>query len=71
MQQEAFANTEDLGGPESSPDRHGPRGRAAMRPMRSIELGAAYDEMFAPDGRPRPPYAALDSPPLHACRWRN
>src|SRR5581483_5993370 len=61
MQQEAFANTEDFGSPDIvlAPGRTARPGPDA--PYAGYQLGAAYDEMFAPDGRVRPPYAALDS----------
>src|SRR5476649_1251481 len=61
MQHEAFANTEDFGGPDlvALPAHASRPGHDA--PYAQYELGAPYDEMFAPDGSPRPPYAALDS----------
>ena len=61
MQHEAFANTEDFGGP----DLAGVTPRIARpgvdAPYAQYQLGAPYDEMFTPDGTPRPPYVALDS----------
>ena len=61
MQQEAFANTEDFGGPDivAAPGRRAHPGQDA--PYSQYELARAYDEMFAPDGAVRPPYAVLDS----------
>ena len=61
MQHEAFANTEDFGGPDiaAAPARASRPGQDAPYP--NYVLGAAYDEMFAPDGSAAPPYAALDS----------
>jgi uncharacterized circularly permuted ATP-grasp superfamily protein len=61
MQHEAFANTEDFGGPDiaASPTRQARPGQDA--PYQNYTLGAAYDEMFAPDGTARAPYTALDS----------
>src|ERR1700755_541688 len=61
MQHEAFANTEDFGGPDivAGPGRSSRPGVDA--PYAKYELGRAYDEMFTPESRPRPPYAALDS----------
>ena len=61
MQHEALANTEDFGGPDpvTGPARAALPGKDA--PYAHYQLGAPYDEMFAPDGRPRPPYIALDS----------
>ena len=61
MQQEAFANTEDFGGPDivGAPGRIARPGQDA--PYAKYELARAYDEMFAPDGAVRAPYAALDS----------
>ena len=57
MQHEAFANTEDFGGPDiaAAPQPH-LRVPARMRPMPNYELGAAYDEMFTPrrQARARP-----------------
>jgi uncharacterized circularly permuted ATP-grasp superfamily protein len=61
MQHEAFANSEDFGGADiaAMPPRLSRPGQDS--PYQNYVLGAAYDEMFAPDGNPRPPYAALDS----------
>ena len=61
MHYETLANTEDFGGPDpvTGPTRAALAGRDA--PYARYQLGAAYDEMFAPDGRPRAPYIALDS----------
>src|SRR3984885_11377057 len=61
MQQEAFANTEDFGGPDivASPARIARPGQDA--PYAKYELARAYDEMFASDGNVRAPYVALDS----------
>ncbi len=61
MQHEAFANTEDFGGPDivAVPAQSARPGQDA--PYAKYELGAAYDEMFARDGTARPPYAALDA----------
>lgn len=61
MQQEAFANTEDFGGPDivAAPGKPAHPGQDA--PYAKYELARAYDEMFAPDGTVRPPYATLDS----------
>ena len=61
MQHETFANTEDFGAPDIAaiPERSARPGIDA--PYAQYELGRAYDEMFAPDSRVRPPYAALDS----------
>jgi uncharacterized circularly permuted ATP-grasp superfamily protein len=61
MQQETLANTEDLGGPEAAAGPARPARPGSDPPYAQYQLGAAYDEMFAPDGRPRPPYMALDS----------
>ena len=70
MQQEAFANTEDFGGPDivAGPGKISQPGQDA--PYARYELARAYDEMFAPDGTVRPPYVALDSR-LSPCRWKN
>ncbi len=61
MQQEALANTEDFGGSDlvTGPARAAQPGKDA--PYAQYQLGVPYDEMFAADGRPRPPYLALDS----------
>ena len=61
MQHEAFANTEDFGGPDivAGPGRTCRPGQDA--PYQNYELAKAYDEMFTPEGACRPPYAALDS----------
>ena len=61
MQHEAFANTEDFGGPDimAGPGRVSRPGVDA--PYAGYELGKPYDEMFTPDGQPRPPYVVLDS----------
>ena len=61
MQHEAFANTEDFGGPDivAGPGRICHPGQDA--PYQGYELGKPYDEMFTPDGKCRPPYAVLDS----------
>ena len=72
MQQEAFANTEDFGGPDPLTELP----RAALRPGKDApyaryQLGTAYDEMFAPDGKaaPHPMRRWIaGSPP---CRWKN
>ncbi|HEX4370419.1 MAG TPA: circularly permuted type 2 ATP-grasp protein [Rhizomicrobium sp.] len=60
MQQEALADIEDFGGPD--PLTELPRAALAGKdvPYARYRLGAAYDEMFAPDGKPRGSYAALD-----------
>jgi uncharacterized circularly permuted ATP-grasp superfamily protein len=58
MQQEAFASAEDFGGPDVAAARPSRPGQDA--PYRNYTLGAAYDEMFAPDGSTRAPYMALD-----------
>ena len=61
MQQEAFANTEDFGGPDivAGPGRVAHPGVDA--PYANYELGKPYDEMFARDGKARLPYAVMDS----------
>ena len=61
MQHETFASAEDFGGADiaATPPRPSRPGQDA--PYQNYELGAAYDEMFAADGSPRPPYAALDN----------
>ncbi len=61
MQGEVLANTEDFGGPDpvTGPARAALAGKDA--PYARYDLARAYDEMFAPDGRPRSPYIALDS----------
>src|SRR6201992_125181 len=61
MQHEAFANTEDFGGPDivAGPSKVSQPGVDA--PYAQYELGKAYDEMFTPDGQPRAPYSAIDS----------
>src|SRR5256885_155155 len=61
MQGEGLANTEDFGGPDpvTGPARAALAGKDA--PYARYDLARAYDEMFAPDGRPRSPYIALDS----------
>ena len=53
MQHEAFANTEDFGGPDivAGPGRAARPGQDA--PYADYELGRPYDEMFAPDGKAR------------------
>ena len=53
MQQEALADIEDFGGPD--PLTELPRAAFAGKdaPYARYQLGAPYDEMFAPDGRPR------------------
>ena len=60
MQHEAFANTEDFGGADVAIPPHKPS-RPGEGAYANYVLGKAYDEMFAPDGTPRAPYAALDS----------
>ncbi|HEU0095678.1 MAG TPA: hypothetical protein VFQ52_04440, partial [Rhizomicrobium sp.] len=61
MQHEAFANTEDFGGPDivAGPGQASRPGHDA--PYAHYELGKPYDEMFARDGNARPPYAAIDA----------
>ena len=61
MQQEAFANTEDFGGPDivAGPGRITRPGIDA--PYANYELGKPYDEMFSRDGKARLPYAVMDS----------
>src|SRR5476649_2165000 len=61
MQHEVFANTEDFSGADvaATPPRPSRAGQDA--PYLNYALGKAYDEMFGPDGNPRPPYVALDS----------
>ena len=61
MQHEAFASTEDFGGPDivAGPGRTCRPGQDA--PYQNYELAKAFDEMFTPEGVCRSPYAALDS----------
>ena len=61
MQQEAFANTEDFGGPDivAGPGRVTRPGVDV--PYVNYELGKPYDEMFSRDGKARLPYAVMDS----------
>jgi uncharacterized circularly permuted ATP-grasp superfamily protein len=61
MQHEVLANTEDFGGPDigTGPARQARPGVDA--PYAQYELGKPFDEMFTPDGTPRPLYASLDS----------
>ena len=61
MQHEAFANTEDFGGPDivAGPTKIARPGVDA--PYANYELGKPYDEMFTPDGQARSPYAAVDA----------
>src|SRR6201995_3506657 len=61
MQHEAFANTEDFGGPDivAAPHRISRPGQDA--PYADYELGKPYDEMFTREGQARPSYAVLDS----------
>ena len=61
MQQEAFANTEDFGSPDLVLAPAHPARPGQDAPYAGYQLGAAYDEMFTPDGQARPPYAVLDS----------
>ena len=63
MQHEAFANTEDFGGPDivAGPGRVSRPGADA--PYTGYELGKPYNEMFTREGKARAPYAALDSRP--------
>jgi uncharacterized circularly permuted ATP-grasp superfamily protein len=60
MQQEVLAHIEEFGGPDpvTGPSRTALAGKDP--PYAQYELGAAYDEMFTADGRPRSSYAALD-----------
>src|SRR5215472_4049471 len=59
MQHEILPRTEDFGGPDLPPGpvRAAKPGHDAL--FKNYTLGAAYDEMFAPDHLPRPHYAAL------------
>src|SRR6266566_542902 len=61
MQHEAFANTEDFGGPDivAGPGRVSRPG--VDIPYANYELGKPYDEMFTREGGARLPYAAMDS----------
>ncbi len=64
MQQGVLPHTEDFGGPEAGISPPGTAvdarpGRDA--PYKNYVVGPAYDEMFAPDGTVRPPYAALNA----------
>src|SRR5471030_1393179 len=61
MQHEAFANSEDFGGSDTAAPAHRPSRAGQDEPYKNYTLGKAYDEMFTPDGNPRPPYAALDN----------
>ena len=61
MQHEAFANTEDFGGPDIVAGSGRVSRPGVDAPYAAYELGKPYDEMFTPDGKARIPYAALDS----------
>ena len=62
MQQGLLPHTEDFGAAQADPPPSGPPPVARLgkdAPYERYALGAAYDEMFAPDGTVRPCYAAL------------
>ena len=61
MQHEAFANTEDFGGPYIVAGSGRVSRPGVDAPYAAYELGKPYYEMFTPDGKARIPYAALDS----------
>ena len=61
MQHEALAHPEDFGGPDIATGPIGDSRPGQDAPYQSYQLGAAYDEMFAPDGTVRGPYASLNS----------
>ncbi len=61
MQHEALVHPEDFGGPDIVAGPIGQSRPGQDAPYKAYQLGAAYDEMFAPDGTVRGPYASLNS----------